>query len=121
MSPANTTLPATLSNRIAGVSSSGDAVDTTPPLTAPGVVTPKPVPNKTMVSAGAAGVLLFGTKVVGPTTVLFACSAAAYAPMRKSAGARGCEVTLTVVLVKLLFETATLTGPLVGKSTGVTR
>ena len=37
------------------------------PLTAAGVVTPKPVPNNTMVSPDAAGVLLFATRVVGPT------------------------------------------------------
>src|SRR5215471_16115013 len=121
MRPANTTLPGRLSNRIAGVRSSGVGVDTTPPLTAAGFVTPKPVPNKTMVSPGAAGVLLFGTRVVGPTTVLFACSAAAYAPFTKSAGATSCALTLTVALVKLLFETVTVTDPLVGNSIAVTR
>src|SRR5436190_11844129 len=106
---------------MAGVTSSGAAVDTTRPLTAAGVVTPKPVPNKTMVSPGAAGVLLLGTSVVGPTTVLFACSAAAYAPLRKSAGARICALALTVALVRLLFDTVTVTEPLVGKPVGVTR
>src|ERR1035437_1727431 len=99
MRPANATWPATLSNRIAGVRSSGAAVVTTPPLTAAGVVTPNPVPNNTMVSPGAAGVLLLGTRVVGPTTVLFACSAAVYAPFRKSAGAAICALTLRVALV----------------------
>src|SRR5436853_3849850 len=100
MSPANTTRPATLLNRIAGVRSSGAATDTTLPLTAAGVVTPKPVPKSTMVSPGAAGVLLLGTSVVGPTTVLLTCSAAAYAPFTKSAGATICAGTLTVALVK---------------------
>src|SRR6266849_2887580 len=121
MRPANTTVPGTLPNRIAGVTSRGAGVATTRPLTAAGVVTPKPVPNNTMVSPGVAGVLLLGTRVVGPTTVLFACSAAAYAPFRKSAGARICAPTLRVALVKLLFETATVTDPLVGNSAGVTR
>src|ERR1035438_9269697 len=98
MRPANTTWPGTLSNRIAGVRSSGGAVDTTAPLTAGGLVTPKPVPNNTMVSPDAAGVLLFATRVVGPTTVPFACTADAYAPLRKSAGATICAVALTVAL-----------------------
>src|ERR1035437_1471964 len=102
MRPANATWPATLSNRIAGVRSSGAAVVTTPTLT-------------------AAGVLLLGTRVVGPTTVLFACSAAVYAPFRKSAGAAICALTLRVALVRLLFETTTVTDPLVGSSTGVTK
>src|ERR1035437_11026831 len=97
MRPANTTWPATLSNRIAGVRSSGAGVDTTAPLTVAGVVTPKPVPNSTMVSPGAAGVLLLGTRGVGPTKILFAWYAAAYEPLRKSAGAAICAVALTEV------------------------
>src|SRR5580765_1989589 len=113
MRPANTTLPAILLNRMAGVRSSGAAVVITLPLTAAGVVTPKPVPNNTMVSPAVAGVLLLGTRVGGPTTVLLACSAAAYAPFTKSAGATICAVTFTVALVKLLLETTTVTVPLV--------